>query len=1049
MNKGKKLLGDLKFYESYSKSYQLEENWIKETWEESCTNVMQMHYNKFKGNKKLLPFLHFAQDMYINKRVLASQRNLQYREEQITQHNHRIFNCSSTYIDRPEVFGEALYVLLGGCGVGYSVEQRFINKLPLLKKRKEKVITHVIEDSIEGWGIALDKLMQSFFKGSETIRFDGSNIRKEGSFISGGFKAPGYEPLKKSLEQIEAILENKINNNDFKLSSLDCHEIICISSDSVLAAGVRRSALIVLFDKEDMLMLNCKTGNWYYDKPWLARANNSIKLLKGKFTQEEFNSYKESIKQFGEPGIVLVDDIDWTTNPCCFTKDVKILSPTGYINIGNNIGDLDLINQKGEIVNGSIWSNGQKEVVELSLSNNTKIKCTPEHRFMDNTENEVLAENSLGLRLMPFYNINREINEFVKYGFIQGDGGLGRLLSETHKGLEVNFGEKDDDVLDLFEIVKINDKRTYYLNDYNEILKSLQFDSNSLPLRDFPKTYLFWETNDKLMFLKGMYSANGCIIKNQRISYKTTCKKLAQELQDTLSFFNISAYITTNKEKDVLFKNGNYTCKQSYDINISKYDSVLLFASKIGFVHLYKQESLKDLILSKAPKVLNIKNVGIEEVFDFSLNDDKHWGVVEGVIAHNCEIGFIPINPKTDKSCWSFCNLNEINGSLCNTEEDFYNACKAAAILGTLQSSYTNIPFLGKETKELIEWEALLGVSITGFMDNPKILFNPEILQKGAQIVKDINKEIAEIIGINQSARVTCTKPSGNASVLLGTSSGIHPAHSKTYLRIMQMNKNGEVAKMLEKENDCLLENSAWSASGNDFAVHIPIEENPDSITKDEITDIQFLEYVKLVYENWVLPGTNLELGYSSRVKHNVSNTVTINNWDNVFDYIFTNQNSFCGLSFMAELGDKVYKQAPFTKVMSFKELSENYGEASIFASGLIVDSLHAFDSDLWDACEAAKNKEFKLSGDRYSVLLKKEVVRRIKKFAKNYFKNNIDKTIDCLKNIHIFHKYNSIKREFKEIDFTKVNFTPSFTNANEMGALACSSGGSCEITRI
>lgn len=285
-------------------------------------------------------------------------------------------------------------------------------------------------------------------------------------------------------------------------------------------------------------------------------------------------------------------------------------------------------------------------------------------------------------------------------------------------------------------------------------------------------------------------------------------------------------------------------------------------------------------------------------------------------------------------------------------------------------------------------------------------------------------------------------------SVLLKTASGIHNAHAKRILRIIQMNKNSQIAKLLEETNPCLIEDSVWSASGNDYAVHIPIEENDNSITKDDITDIEFLNYVKLVYQNWVLPGTNLHLGYSLQVKHNVSNTISVNNWDGVFDYIYENQDSFCGLSFMAELGDKVYKQAPFTKVMTYKELGDNYGEASMFASGLIVDSLHAFDNDLWDACQASKDKNFDLSGDRYKLLLKKDVIRRIKKFSKNYFKNNIEKTIECLKNIHIFHKYNTIKREFKEIDFSDVEMKPTYTNVSEMGASACS-GTSCEIIRI
>lgn len=728
MNKGKELLSNLKFYESYAKWN--ENLGRKETWEESVKDVMSMHRNKFKGNKKLLPFLDIAEEMYSDGRVLASQRSLQYREAQVIAHNHRIFNCSSTYIDRPEVFGEAMYVLLGGCGVGYSVERRFVNKLPSIHSRENAdTVTHIIEDSIEGWAESLNVLMMSYFNGGPIIRFDGSKIRPEGSYISGGFRAPGYEPLRKALELIEKLLESKIENDSFRLTSLDCHEIICIASDSVLAAGVRRSAIIVLFDKDDELMLKCKTGNWFYEKPWLGRANNSAKLLKGEFTKEEFDNYKEYIKQFGEPGIVLVDDIDFCTNPCV-------------------------------------------------------------------------------------------------------------------------------------------------------------------------------------------------------------------------------------------------------------------------------------------------------------------------------EIGFIPINPATGNSCWSFCNLNEINGGMCKTEEDFYEACKAAAIIGTLQCTYTNIPFLGQDTKDLMEYENLLGISITGIMDNPHILLNPEILQKGAAIVVATNEELSAILDINPSARLTCVKPSGNASVLLGTSSGIHAAHSRRYIRIMQMNKDGDISKMLLETNPSLLETSVWSSSGRDYAVFIPIEEDESTITKDQINDIQFMEYVKIVYQNWVLPGNVKERGYSSRVTHNVSNTISVNDWDRVFDYIYENQQFFCGLSFMAELGDKVYKQAPFTKVMTLKETIDTYGVASIFASGLIVDSLHAFDNDLWDACEASKNKDFLLSGDRYKVLLKKDVVRRIKKFAKSYFKNNIEKTIDCLKNIHIFHKFDSINRNMKEIDFSQIKTKPEYTNVNEMGAVACS-GNSCEITRI
>lgn len=309
-DKGKELLKNLKFYESYSK-YR-DDLGRKETWEESVDDVMRMHYEKFANIPELSVFLDGATKLYKDSSILASQRNLQFRSEQINRSNARLFNCCSTYIDRPEVFKQIMFVLLNGCGAGYSVEQRFIKKLPSIKARQSETITHIIEDSIEGWSLALDTLMNSFFNGTEQIRFDGSLIRPEGAYISGGFKAPGYEPLKKALEQIEALLQSRVGE---QLSSLDTHEIICMSSDAVLSAGVRRSALICLFDKDDELMLKCKTGDWFYKRPWLARSNNSIKLVKGTFSKEEFDALKESIKEFGEPGIVLVDDERFVTNP--------------------------------------------------------------------------------------------------------------------------------------------------------------------------------------------------------------------------------------------------------------------------------------------------------------------------------------------------------------------------------------------------------------------------------------------------------------------------------------------------------------------------------------------------------------------------------------------------------------------------------------------------------------------------------------------------------------------------------------------------------------
>jgi len=261
----------------------------------------------------------------------------------------------------------------------------------------------------------------------------------------------------------------------------------------------------------------------------------------------------------------------------------------------------------------------------------------------------------------------------------------------------------------------------------------------------------------------------------------------------------------------------------------------------------------------------------------------------------------------------------------------------------------------------------------------------------------------------------------------------------------MQMNKDSDVAQWLKENKPEMLEDSVWSANKTDYCIYVPITENDDAIVKNDISGIEFLEKVKLVQQNWVLPGADKSLGYSEFVSHNVSNTVLVDNWDETFDYLYKNKEYFCGVSFIPKTGDKIYKQAPFTSVLMAHELFTVYGHGSLFASGLIVDLLYAFNGDLWDACDAIKNKDHFLTGTHLQVLTKKDLIRRAKKFAKNYFKNNINDTIDCLKDVHLYHKWCTIQRNFKPIDIGAILTKPKYLNADEMGAVACY-GGVCEI---
>lgn len=397
-----------------------------------------------------------------------------------------------------------------------------------------------------------------------------------------------------------------------------------------------------------------------------------------------------------------------------------------------------------------------------------------------------------------------------------------------------------------------------------------------------------------------------------------------------------------------------------------------------------------------------------------------------------------------------FCNLNEINAGILKNEKDFIYACTQAAVTGTLQAGYTKFKHLEEvleDTIALTEREALLGISITGWTNSP-FLFNAEILQRGAEVVKETNKKIAAILGINQAARTTTVKPSGNASVILGCASGIHPEHSKRYFRVMQLNKETDTAKWVEKNMEFLIEESVYSPTRSDYAVFVPIE-NPDgTLYKNELKGVKHLELIRLVKENWVDAGKTKEICIIPTTSHNVSNTVIIDNYDEITDYIFNHQHTFTAVSFLDQFGDKDYNQSPNTSVLNFEEINEKYGEGALFASGLIVDGLHAFDNNLWDACTAVLNKEVVLVGDRYKVFEKKDWVKRAKKFAKNYFKNDLEKMTYCLKDVHLYHKWKTINREFKDVDFTKILSRPTFKDINEYSAMACS-GGSCEITYI
>jgi ribonucleoside-diphosphate reductase alpha chain len=245
-----------------------------------------------------------------------------------------------------------------------------------------------------------------------------------------------------------------------------------------------------------------------------------------------------------------------------------------------------------------------------------------------------------------------------------------------------------------------------------------------------------------------------------------------------------------------------------------------------------------------------------------------------------------------------------------------------------------------------------------------------------------------------------------------------------------------------------LLEESVWSSTKSDYVVFVPVENPKVGLFKKDMKGIKHLELIKLVQQHWVNAGTNPELCAYMPVNHNTSCTVIIDDKDAIVDYIWEQRDFFTAVSFMSDYGDKDFNQAPFTSVLNLDELVETYGKGSVLASGLIIDGLHYFNQNLWLATDTLLDDSIPVTGTREQVLLKKYWISRAKKFAKNYFKGDLKKMVYCLKDVHLFYKWETITRQFKEVDFGTILDKPQYKNISDYAAQACS-GAQCDVTSI
>ncbi len=719
----------------------------RETFEEAVDRVLDMHRRHFAAKGiEIDDLLAICERGMKQRMMLGSQRAMQFGGDPILRKHARIYNCATSYCDRSRFFQEALWLLLCGCGVGFSVQQHHVAKLPGIARPTGPRATFVVPDTIEGWADALGVLLSGYFVSDQPlpkfagrpVEFDYSQVRPKGRPISSGMgRAPGPEPLQRSLEIIRALMDRCLADGQSRLRSIDAYDILMHASDAVLSGGVRRSATICIFSPDDAEMATAKTGNWFNDNPQRARSNNSAILLRDATRRAQFRDLMKSVREFGEPGFIWTDDLEATFNPC---------------------GEIGLLPQ------------------------------------------------------------------------IDGQSGF------------------------------------------------------------------------------------------------------------------------------------------------------------------------------------------------------------------------------------AFCNLCEINMGRVTDEASFREACEAAAVLGTLQADYTDFEYLGPVSTAIARRESLLGISMTGMMEHPEVAFNPALQRKMARHILEINERVAARIGVLTAARATCVKPAGTTSCILGTSSGIHPHHSRRYFRRTQANEDELLVDFFRAQNPLAVEASVWNPNGTDVVLTFCIEAGPDARTKQQVDALKLLDAVRLTKENWIDAGKRPERCAAPWLSHNVSNTISVKDseWEAVTDYIYDHRDAFAGISLLPDGGDLDYPQAPFCEVLTADEIVATYGVGAIMSSGLIVDGLQAFDDNLWAACDCVLGRGENLGTPTprkypkrvYEAIeavraAKLDWVRRAHKFAANYFDNDALKMTRCLKRVHNCKLWEDLTRTYAPVDYTRMIEKQDNTTVTE--TIACA-GGKCEI---
>lgn len=793
----------------------------------------------------------------------------------------------------------------------------------------------------------------------------------------------------KPIEVVSVTEDLPVNTYDIEVE--DEH---CFMCEGLL---VHNSASISLFSIDDEEMINAKTGEWWKTHPWRSRANNSAVLLRSQATFEQYSRLFRSTKEYGEPGFLFVDNLDYGTNPC-FHPDTRISTSKGWMKIGDmekngiplcvntdtRVGKGDLIfpelkGNKLRKATSAFLTKKSAEVFEIQTEHGQRLKVTENHKFPTFNGRKETHELSVGDTLL----LNSGSVRFGREGSWDQGFILGMLTGDgcfSGKSAFIDIWESDFELSDLLHKI-VNDQRELFkLNNKNDLgwivqnhgskkrigganfNKVVQIILKDQPTDDLKKMVpeVVWKGTKEMVagYIAGMIVSDGTVLCSGKDKKKTVSLRISQvnrdlleDIQNLLMGFGIVSKVYRRTEEayrklpDGKGGHKDYLCQPMHELIISR-PNCITFENTIKLPGAKGRRLTQ--VLDERGRDCNKPERHITKIVSITKMDERtdvycltqpetNSVIANGIVSGNCsEVQFNPFYVVDSKAqiflkerninvnigdilCgWSFCNLSEVNVAACKTEEEFLEAVTAATIIGTCQAGYTDFPYLGPVTELLARRDALLGVSMTGMVDNPAIAFNADLQRRAALLCKEVNEKYSALLGINSAARLTVVKPSGTASLALGcVGSGIHPHHAKRYFRRVRMSPGEAVYQFFKSINPHMCEKVNDTEDVITFCVEAP----EGAVTRNDMTALEFLERVFLTQTNWIAYGTARDSD-NPGLKNNVSNTVVVkpDEWEDVKHFLWDRRFQFSGISMLPYSGDKDYAFAPREEVVTEKD---------------------------------------------------------------------------------------------------------------------------------